>query len=133
MEKLNFSREGLKKFGITMSAAFGIIALIISLKHRHSPLPVAGVSATFLALGLLAPASLKWVYIVWMRFAFILGWVNTRLILCILFYLFFTPIGIGIKIFGTDLLDRGIQKDKDSYWKPKEKTPSNPLSYERQF
>ena len=133
MEKLNLSKDSLKKFGITMSAAFAIIALVINLKHRHDPLPVAVVSAVFLLLGLAIPASLKWAYIVWMKFALVLGWVNTRIILCILFYLFFTPIGIGIKILRIDLLDKRVQKDKDSYWKPKEKTPFNPLNYERQF
>ena len=133
MEKLNLSKDSLKKFGITMSAAFAIIALVINLKHRHDPLPVAAVSAAFLPLGLAIPASLKWAYILWMKFALVLGWINTRIILCILFYLFFTPISIGIKILRIDLLDRRMQKDKDSYWKPKEKTPFNPLNYERQF
>ena len=133
MEKLNLSKDSLRKFGITMSAAFAIIALVINLKHRHDPLPVAAISVVFLLLGLVIPASLKWAYIIWMKFALVLGWVNTRIILCILFYLFFTPISIGIKILRIDLLDRRIQKDKDSYWKPKEKTPFNPLNYERQF
>ena len=133
MEKLNLSKESLRKFGITMSAVFAIIALAISLKHRHNPMPVSAISVAFLFIGLILPSSLRWVYIIWMKFAFILGWVNTRIILCILFYLFFTPISIGIKIFRIDLLDRGIEKDKDSYWKPKEKTPFNPLNYERQF
>jgi len=133
MEKLNLSKNSLRKFGFIMSAAFAIIALVINLKHRHDPLPVAAVSAAFLLLGLVIPASLKWAYIIWMKFALVLGWVNTRIILCILFYLFFTPISIGIKILRIDLLDRRIQKDKDSYWKPKEKTLFNPLNYERQF
>ncbi len=133
MEKLNFSKKNLRKFGITMSAAFAVIALVISFKHRHSPMPVSAISAAFLFISLVLPSSLKWVYIIWMKFAIVLGWINTRIILCILFYLFFTPIGIGIKIFRIDLLDRGLQKDKDSYWKPKEKTHFNPLNYERQF
>ena len=133
MEKLNLNKENLRKFGITMSGAFAVIALIISLKQRHSPVPVSGISAAFLFIALIVPRSLKWIYILWMRFAFILGWVNTRIILCILFYLFFTPISIGIKILRKDLLDRRLDKSSDSYWKKKEKKSFNPLNYERQF
>jgi apolipoprotein N-acyltransferase len=133
MEKLNLNKENLRKFGITMSAAFAVIALIIFLKNRHSPVSVSAISASFLFIALIAPGSLKWVYIAWMRFAFILGWINTRIILCILFYLFFTPVSIGIKILRKDLLDRRIRKKSDSYWRRKEKALFNPLDYERQF
>jgi hypothetical protein len=133
MERLNLNKESLRKFGITMSAALAVIALIISLRHRHDPLPACAVSAVFLAIGLAVPGILKWPDIIWMKFAFILGWVNTRLILCLLFYLFFTPISIGIKILTIDLLDRKLNKDADSYWNPKGKAVLNPKDYERQF
>ena len=133
MDKLKLDKKSLRSFGITMSLALSAIAIVVFLKRYNSNLALQVVSGFFLLLAILAPALLKPLYIIWMKFAFVLGWVNTRIILCILFYLFFTPISIGIKIFRIDLLDRSIQKDKDSYWKPKEKTPFNPLNYERQF
>lgn len=74
---------------------------------------------------------IKPVYIVWMRFAFILGWINTRIILVILFYLIFTPVGLFMRLFRIDLLER---KNKEgTYWKKKEKVEFNPLNYERRF
>jgi len=73
---------------------------------------------------------LKYLYIIWMRLAFILGWINTRILLLAIFYLLFTPIGIGIKLFGVDLLERKIDKNKDSYWKKKDSLAAD---YERQF
>ena len=81
----------------------------------------------------MAPVSLKPVYIFWMRLAFILAWINTRLILSILFYLIFTPIGIGMRLFGGDLLDKKIDKNKESYWIKKEKAAFKQSDYERQF
>jgi hypothetical protein len=72
------------------------------------------------------------VYIFWMRLAFILGWINTRIILFIIFYLIFTPIGIVLRIFGIDLLDRKIERDKESYWKKIEKKDMH-SDYQRQF
>ncbi|MCX5705615.1 MAG: SxtJ family membrane protein [Candidatus Omnitrophica bacterium] len=133
MDKLKLDKKSLRSFGITMSLALSVIAIVVFLKRYNSNFALQVASGFFLALAVSAPVLLKPLYIIWMKFAFILGWVNTRIILCILFYLFFTPISIGIKIFKIDLLDRSIEKDKDSYWKPKEKTPFNPLNYERQF
>lgn len=73
---------------------------------------------------------LKSVYAVWMKFAAILGIINVTLILSILFYIIFTPIGLIIRLFGRDLLDRKIEKGKASYWLKKESSASD---YERLF
>lgn len=78
-------------------------------------------------------AILKPLYIAWMRLASGLSWINTRLALLIIFYLLFTPIGLIIRLFGIDLLDIRIEKNKESYWKKKEKHEFNALGYERQF
>jgi hypothetical protein len=133
MEKLNLSKEGLRRFGITMSLAFSVILLVIFLKRGYINMLVLGISVFFMTTAILLPGFLRPIYIIWMKFAFILGWINTRIILCIIFYLFFTPISIGIKIFKLDLLDRKIKKDKDSYWGKKGQAAVNPLNYERQF
>ncbi len=133
MEKLDLSRENLRKFGITMSIAFSVIALIIFFKRGHSNTTVQVISGLFLMMGIFLANLLKPLYIIWMKFAFILGWINTRIILLIIFYLLFTPIGIGIKIIRLDLLDRRIDKNSLSYWKKKEKSGSGREGYERQF
>ena len=133
MEKLNLDKKTLRKFGITMGSIFLIIALIILIRHKHSVMPTLTASALFLILAFTLPALLKPVYILWMRIAFVLGWINTRLILSILFYLLFTPIGLIMRLFRADPLDRQIAKEKDSYWRKKEKVKFNPINYERQF
>lgn len=71
------------------------------------------------------------VYRAWMRFVFILGWINTRIILVILFYLILTPVGLLLRLFRIDLLER--RKKVGTYWKKKEKVKFNPLNYERRF
>jgi len=38
-----------------------------------------------------------------------------------------------MRLFKVDLLDRKIDKNKESYWKEKEKEDFKPLNYERQF
>ncbi len=126
-------RVGLRKFGITMGIAFLAITLLIFSRHRHSILPTAVISAVFFTLALILPISLKYVYILWMKLALVLSWINTRLILFIIFYLVFTPIGLAMRLFNADSLDRKIEKKRDSYWGMREKKVFNPLDYERQF
>lgn len=133
MEKLDLSYKNLKKFGITLGMAFAVVTLIIFVRHRHNITPTAFIAALFFILAIGFPAILKPVYILWMRFAFILSWVNTRLILIIIFYLVFTPVGLCLKLFRADLLDIKIDKNKDSYWKKREKSGSGKALYERQF
>jgi len=133
MDKLNLNKGNLKKFGITMGVAFLVITIVILFKRRHSIIPTSVISAIFFISGLAAPILLKPVYIFWMRLAFVLAWINTRIILFVLFYLIFSPMGLVMRLFRVDLLDRRLGKLKDSYWLKKEKKEFNPQDYERQF
>jgi len=133
MEKLNLDKNSLRKFGITMGIFFLIITFIIVLNNKEGIIPASIISIIFIILAVMAPVSLKPVYIFWMRLAFILAWINTRLILSILFYLIFAPVGIGMRLFGGDLLDKKIDKNKESYWINKVKAAFKQSDYERQF
>jgi len=133
MEKLNLDISGLKKFGITMGIAFAIITLFILVRHRYSIFITSGISVLFFIFVFIMPNFLKPIYVSWMKLAFILGWINTRLILIIIFYLVLTPISIVIELLRIDLLDRRIDKDKNSYWHKKENQQFNILNYEKQF
>lgn len=76
---------------------------------------------------------LKPLYALWMKFALVLSWINTRIILFLMFYLIFTPLGLILKLLGKDLLDIKINKSAKSYWRKKEKNEFGLSSYERQF
>ena len=75
---------------------------------------------------------LKYVYILWMRLAYILSWINTRILLVIIFYLVFSPIGLFMRLFRIDHLERNFGRLKDSYWKPKAGKRALPVDYHRQ-
>ncbi|MFH0772447.1 MAG: SxtJ family membrane protein [Candidatus Omnitrophota bacterium] len=133
MKRLNPDKNDLKNFGLTMGAVFFILSLTCYFKGKAVWPAIFGISIILFAFGIIAPALLRQVYLNWMRFASVLGWVNTRVILLVIFYAVFMPIGLIGKLFGADPLDRKIEKDKKSYWLKKEDKPFNPLDYERQF
>ena len=117
---------------MTMGIAFLVISSLFFFRQKYAGAMYSLViSCVFFIIGLVLAALLKPVYIVWMRLAFILGWVNTRIILVIMFYLIFTPVGLAIKLFRIDLLER--KKKVRTYWRNKGKVDFNPLDYERRF
>jgi multisubunit Na+/H+ antiporter MnhG subunit len=132
MQKISPNKGTLKKFGMTMAVVFLAIFGLFFFKHKYAGAAYSLLACcVFFVTGLAAPLLLKPVYIIWMRLAFILGWVNTRIILIAIFYLIFTPIGLLMRLFRIDLLER--KKQAGSYWKNKEKAEFDPLNYERRF
>ena len=64
--------------------------------------------------GLLMPMVLGPFYKVWMALAEGLGWINSRIILTVVFYLLIMPMGVVMRLFGGDPMKRQLNKD-DSY------------------
>ncbi|MFC1783882.1 SxtJ family membrane protein, partial [Planctomycetota bacterium] len=89
--------------------------------------------ACFLVIGTISSILLKPIYIFWMALATVLGWFMTRVILSILFFLVFTPMGLLMKLMGKDLLDLKYNRTTKSYWVPKPKAKLKKSDYERQF
>jgi hypothetical protein len=129
---VNTEVKELKKFGILFSLIFIVISLSLFFKQKNF-LPWAGVSFLFFLLAIYCPNLLKVLYRPWMKLASFLSWVNTGLILFLMFYLIFLPIGLLLKLLGKDLLDIKIDKNKASYWKSKDKDSLGLGFYQRQF
>lgn len=133
METLKPNKKNLRIFSISMFIALTIIGTILLLRHKENYIWFYSAGTSLILAGIFAPGILKPIFLIWTKITLTLAWINTRLILMIIFYLVFTPIGLAIRLFGVDLLDRKIDKFKDSYWKQKEKKEFKPLDYERQF
>ena len=75
----------------------------------------------------------KKIYDYWMLFAKALGWVNTRILLSLMYFVIFTPFRIISIVIGKDFLDRKIEKDRESYWQKREVKIFKKELYRRQF
>ena len=75
----------------------------------------------------------KFLFKGWMAFAHALGWVNTRILLVLFFFVVITPAAVVMRLFGKDLLSLRLEPGAETYWKPKEQSPLDPQSYLRQF
>ena len=119
----------LRKFGLTTGM---IVALLFGLLlpwifSKPSPKWSWVVSSVMIIWELIAPSTLKIVYNVWMRIGLVLGWVNTKIVLGIVFYLVLTPMGLLMKIFREDPMRRKIDKGAVSYRRASVKPPKEQM------
>lgn len=92
---LDTSTKALRKFAATMAAALVILfcALLPIAFSRAVPMWPVIIATLLLLQALIYPPSLVPVQHLWMRFGGIMGWINTRVILGVLFYVILTPLG----------------------------------------
>ena len=83
-----------------------------------------------LVLALAWPRSLTHVYRLWMTVGEALGWINTRLILGGIFYLLFTPIGVGMRLRGKDPMRRTLAPEAESYRVVRQPRPSSHMRHQ---
>lgn len=123
----------LRRFGLTVGGVFLLLALVSWWRDHTVPPLVMGALGTGLVLpGLVAPRVLAPVERAWMRFAEVLGRINTRIILTVLYALVITPIGLVRRAFG-DPLDRRMHDGRDSVWVRRPPAPVDPARYRQQF
>jgi hypothetical protein len=132
MDSIKTDKITLKKFGFLMAGFFFFISLVIFIKHRQISLPTIVIALLFAGMAIFIPALLKYFYIVWLKLAYLLSWLNTRLLLCVIFYCIFTPIGLFMRLFRIDLLERKFDNASGSYWKTKADKRILPNDYHRQ-
>jgi hypothetical protein len=62
-----------------------------------------------------------------------MGFIMTKIIMVIIFYLIVTPLGLAASLTGKEFLDMKIDKNAKSYWVVREKIKKVKSDYERQF
>ena len=132
ISRISTTKKDIKSFAITIGIILCFIASFLYYKEIEYYRIFIYVAFVLIGSGLIIPNVLKPVYYIWMVFANILGWIMTRLILSLLFYLIISPIGIFSKIFGKSFLKIKIS-DQKSYWNRRDNKGVNELDYEKQF
>ena len=68
-----------------------------------------------------------------MRFASLLAWINTRVLLSVFFYLVLTPVGVLMRLAGKNLLDQRMDRTAGTYWVKRTGETKSKKSYEHLF
>ncbi|PIQ97290.1 MAG: hypothetical protein COV67_05005 [Nitrospinae bacterium CG11_big_fil_rev_8_21_14_0_20_56_8] len=117
-----------------MTGVLGFFATVLGFKQIYPGSIVLGMMAAgFLFAGTLKPESLAGIHTRWMRFAEVLGAFNSKLILGLIYIVFFTLLRAILTLFRIDPLNRKIVSDRDSYWENHEPMGGEARRYHQQF
>jgi Saxitoxin biosynthesis operon protein SxtJ len=121
-----------RSFGISVGAVLCAIALLLVWRGRTGRAEIVGaIGVVLLVLGYLQPRWLKYPSDVWWALAGVLGWVNARILLSLLFFLVLTPVSLVWRLTGKDPLAR-----RRASWRGWHAYPDryrNPHHFERMF
>ncbi len=88
--------------------------------------------AVLLGIGVLFPTGARIFHVAWMRLAAALGYVNSRVLLTLMYFLAVTPYGFVSRLLGRDpLRRRGV--GGESYWVARRHTKQSKEQFERLF
>ena len=106
----------LRQFGLLVGGVFAVIGLWPFVFRSESPRLWAMIlGGLLIVLGGIVPQSLKQVHQGWMKVGHVLGWINTRIILGIIYYLLITPMGLVMRLMGKDSMHRSFVQHTDTY------------------
>lgn len=106
----------LRHFGLIVGGVFSVIGLWPMI-YRGEGVRLWAVilGGILVATGLVLPRSLQSIHRSWMWVGHILGSINTRIILGIVFFGLVTPMGVVMRLLGKDAMRRVLVQEVPSY------------------
>ena len=122
------SAKQLRSFGLIVGGIFAVIGFWPFLFRQQDPRWWSVILAAALIIPAITfPKSLYWPHKGWMALGHVLGWINTRIILGVVFYVIVTPIGAVRRWLGKDSMGQQLRPDLDTYRIPRESRPASHL------
>lgn len=127
--------KDLRNFGFTFGAVAAVVTLWLLWRGRTGSAQGFAVAAVvFSLIGAVVPALLRPLHGPWMKFAEILGHLNTRILLGLFFFVGITPTGLLMRLSGKDPMSRTFKrKGGPSYWTRAPPHPDGVRHFDRQF
>jgi uncharacterized membrane protein len=124
--------HSLRIFGLIWAAVFTVLAVWPLLKGGDARIWAAAVSAVFVVITIAYPRlfSLTQFYQGWVKLGEVLGFINSRIIMVLMFVVIFVPVGLLFRVMRRDPLHRKPDAQATSYFIKRETQPG---SMQRQF
>lgn len=128
------SEKTLRQFAGLCLLFFGGFAAWQWLKHGNATLAlIFGALALGLGvLGLARPSALRPIFVGWMVVAFPIGWAVSIVLLGLVYFGLFLPIGLVFRLVGRDALLLRPRRGLETYWVAKS-SPTDVRRYFQQF
>jgi len=114
------SSRKLRQFAGLFVVAFGVAGFLVLRRSGswEAALAIWTVALLVGVAGLVRPPAIRLVWVGMIYLAFPVGWVVSHLLLAVVLYLVFTPIGLLLRLLGRDPLERRFDPQATSYWTP---------------
>ena len=131
--EITSTKKDCRNFGLSVGIVLLAIGGLLLWKERPTYPWFLAIGSILAFLGLVAPMVLKPRQKPWMMLAVTLGYIMSRVILSILFFVIFTLIGRISRLFGAKLLDLSFDRSAKSHWNMRPQKAYNPVESEQQF
>ena len=121
-----------RSFGWTFTAVFALAGGAAAWKGGHPAVWFAA-SAAFAAVTLIRPQALAPLNRLWMAFAELLHRLVSPVVLGLMFFGVFMPVGLLMRLSGRDPMRRKVEPAARSYWIDREPPGPPPESLREQF
>ncbi|HEY7490762.1 MAG TPA: SxtJ family membrane protein [Candidatus Tectomicrobia bacterium] len=122
----------LRTFGLLVGGIFAVLSLWPAVvRGAEVRLWGVGVAILLIVPALVYPRSLQLPHRLWMALGHGLGWLNTRIILSLVFYGLFTPLGWVMRLRGKGTIQRRFEPEATTYRVVRQPRPSSHMT--RQF
>lgn len=114
----NPSRRDLTIFGLLFLAFAGLVGWMF-LWRAHAPVVARAVwiaGAAITAVFFAVPPLRKPIYLGWIYATYPIGFVLSHVLLALIYYGVFTPIGVVMRLLGNDPMARRFDRSAESYW-----------------
>ncbi|MGE3147542.1 MAG: SxtJ family membrane protein [Pseudorhodoplanes sp.] len=122
-----------RNFGLVFAFVFAVIALLPLWHGGAIRLWAAAIGGLFAIVAFVAPALLDPLNRLWYRFGLLLHHVMNPLIMGLMFFGAFTPMGLVLRAMGKDLLRLKRDPDAKSYWIARDPPGPRTGSMSKQF
>ncbi|MBN1695613.1 carbamoyltransferase [candidate division WOR-3 bacterium] len=126
-------RKEWRKFGIGLSIILMILGTVQWILGK-SMFPIVYLTAGIVFVSaFLFPLILKPLFVIFSYVGFALGWLMTRVILSVFFFLVFTPVGLFSRLLGKRYLQVGFRTDEATYWETHLEQTASKEHFEKQY
>ena len=133
LKLIDKSDEAVKKTGLTVGVVLILVSLLLWYLGKTSFVYFSSIGGLFVIFSLIAIPILRPFHRLWMMLALAMGFVMSRVILTLLYYLVLTPIGFLAKLVGKKFMPIGFDKNATTYWEKRDLVVKQKIDYERQF
>ena len=131
LKNIKSTREELRKFGLLVGSVLVVLGVLA--RAKSFGVPLVGMGGLLAFFGVMWPAALKPLQKIWMTLAILLGWVMSRVIIMLVFFVIVMPLALVARVVGKHFLALGFDRNAKSYWRVRETRMPVEESYERQF